>query len=92
MGLDYRAYLRSLRRAMVAVRRYSTRTPAWVVRAGPPCFAELGVSPDASREEVLAAYRALVKEVHPDRGGDRRRFERLQRRLEEALAIIDAAD
>ena len=29
----------------------------------------LGVTPDASREEILDAYRRLIKRVHPDSGG-----------------------
>ncbi|MGI9535841.1 MAG: DnaJ domain-containing protein [Desulfocapsaceae bacterium] len=29
----------------------------------------LGVSPDASREEILDAWRRLIKRVHPDSGG-----------------------
>jgi hypothetical protein len=29
----------------------------------------LGVGPDASREEVKAAYLRLMRSVHPDRGG-----------------------
>ena len=35
-------------------------------------FAILGISPDASRDEVKSAYRRLAKEFHPDRcpGGD----------------------
>jgi DnaJ-like protein len=32
-------------------------------------FAELGVAPDASAEEVAAAYRRLAKQWHPDRAG-----------------------
>jgi len=31
----------------------------------------LGISSSASREEVKAAYRRLVKEHHPDAGGDK---------------------
>jgi hypothetical protein len=41
-------------------------------------FAALGLPPDASTEEVRAAYRARVKEVHPDHGGDERSFKRIQ--------------
>jgi hypothetical protein len=33
-------------------------------------FAVLGVSPDASADEVAAAYRRLAKRWHPDRAGD----------------------
>jgi hypothetical protein len=33
-------------------------------------FAVLGVAPDASAEEVAAAYRRLAKQWHPDRAGN----------------------
>ena len=29
----------------------------------------LGVGPDATREEIQAAYRRLMERVHPDKGG-----------------------
>jgi DnaJ-domain-containing protein 1 len=45
-------------------------------------FAVLGLSADASLEEVRSAYRERVKEVHPDQGGDERSF----RRVREAYA------
>ena len=38
-------------------------------------FAVLGLDASATPEEVQAAYREQVKEVHPDHGGDRESFE-----------------
>lgn len=37
----------------------------------------LGVEPDASAEEIKAAYRLLVKTTHPDAGGDPEAFHQL---------------
>ena len=89
MVLDYRAYLRSLKRAIAIVRRYATNLPEWARHDRPACFEELDIPVGATREEVLAAYRLRVKEVHPDRGGDRKHFNRLQKRFEEAMAIVE---
>jgi len=41
-------------------------------------FAVLGLSPGASPTEVRRAYREKVKEVHPDHGGDRERFQQVR--------------
>ena len=92
MVADYRAYLRGLRRALVAVRYYSLEAPLWALRDRPTCLQELRLEPDCSREEVMAAYRKRVKRVHPDYGGDRRQFELLQQRLQEALRLVDERD
>jgi len=45
-------------------------------------FSQLGLQPTADAEEVRAAYRRRVKDVHPDQGGDSESF----RRLREAYA------
>jgi hypothetical protein len=41
-------------------------------------FDILGLDPSASTDEIRAAYREQVKEVHPDHGGDRESFERVR--------------
>lgn len=41
-------------------------------------FATLGLPSGASPEEVRAAYRERVKEVHPDHGGDEEAFKRVR--------------
>jgi len=45
---------------------------------GGSAFEVLDLDPSASAEEVRAAYRERVKEVHPDQGGDRESFERVR--------------
>lgn len=45
----------------------------------------LGVSQGASLDEIKRAYRDLVKVHHPDVGGDRDTFERVQRAYEDAM-------
>ena len=89
MALDYRAYLRSLRTALVSVKQYALSLPDWVREDRPECLQDLGLTLPCSRDEVLAAYRRRVKDLHPDRGGERRRFELLQRHFEEALVLVE---
>lgn len=37
----------------------------------------LGVSPDATQEEIKAAFRELAQEHHPDHGGDEEKFKEI---------------
>ncbi|TWT77024.1 hypothetical protein Pla123a_24520 [Posidoniimonas polymericola] len=87
--LDYRAYLRSLRRALVVVRGYATSLPDWVIRDSPPCLAALGLSRGCTKADVLAAYRTKVKHLHPDAGGSRTEFARLQQHFEDAMTLVE---
>ena len=48
----------------------------------------LGVSVNASPDQVREAYRILVKKLHPDRGGDPEMFHRLQRAMERFEATL----
>jgi hypothetical protein len=87
MALDIRDYLRSLRRTLVLISHYRMELPDWIQKDRPRCIQALGLTLPCSTEEVLAAYRAKVKCVHPDRGGDCREFLRLQEHFEQAMAL-----
>ena len=52
----------------------------------PRGFEALGLKADATPDEVLAAYRRLVIEAHPDHGGSIEEFTQLQENFELALA------
>src|SRR5262245_42409254 len=50
-----------------------------------PAFAvTLGLLPPYTMDDVKRAYRDKVKDAHPDRGGSREIFDRIQRAFEEA--------
>jgi hypothetical protein len=86
--LDYRRYLRSLRRALVLVTHaVSPGTPAWARQDRPPCLQALDLAMPCTEAEVLAAYRRRVKTLHPDRGGDLQQFLRLQKHFEQAMLL-----
>lgn len=44
----------------------------------PDHYRILGVSPQAPRSEIQAAYRARLRQTHPDRGGDETAFHQVQ--------------
>lgn len=48
----------------------------------------LGISPDASEEEIKSAYRQRAKDCHPDAGGTAERFQQLQQAYSDALEQI----
>ncbi len=52
----------------------------------PTSFEALGLHADATPEDVLAAYRRLALDVHPDHGGDVESFTQLQQNFELAMA------
>jgi hypothetical protein len=88
MVLDIRAYLRSLRRALVVIGQYRLDLPDWVRRDTPRCILALDLTLPCTEEDVLAAYRRKVKSLHPDLGGDQRAFLRLQAHFEQAMTLV----
>jgi len=88
MAKDFRAYLRSLRRALMCVRNYLPDIPQWARRETPGCLLALGLQLPCSEEELKQAYRRRVKALHPDCGGDQRRFLRLQSHFEQAMRVL----
>ncbi len=88
MVLDIRAYLRSLRRALVVIAGYRVELPEWVRKDTPRSILALGLTLPCTEAQILVAYRRKVKQLHPDVGGDRREFLRLQAHFEQAMAFI----
>ena len=88
MAVDIRRYLRSLGRALVVLTQATRPTiPCWARRGRPPCLESLGLELPCTEEEVLAAYRRRVKELHPDKGGKMSQFLQLQRHFEQAMHL-----
>ena len=90
MLIDFRRYLRSLRRTLVVVANYLPHIPAWARQETPRCLMALGLRMPCTEADVLRTYRKKVKRLHPDRGGDQRRFLLLQADFEEAIAYLRA--
>ncbi len=93
MALDLRAYLRSLRRGLMVVGRSLAfhEVPDWARPHTPRAVAALGLRMPCTQEELKRVYRQHVKQLHPDHGGDQRRFLMLQAHFDEAMAIVAAA-
>jgi hypothetical protein len=86
--LDIRAYMRALRGTLVRIATGRSDVPDWLRDETPPCLRALGLSLPCTEEDVKQAYRRLAKELHPDRGGDVRRFLLLQTHLEQAYYFL----
>ncbi|MBX7165334.1 MAG: J domain-containing protein [Pirellulales bacterium] len=88
MVVDFRAYLRSLKRALMVVMQFNPALPAWMQQETPRCLKVFGLSQPCTEADLLKAYRNRVKQLHPDRGGDQRKFMLLQAHFEQAQSIL----
>jgi hypothetical protein len=93
MAMDVRAYVRSLKRGLAVVVRGLpfVDLPDWARDHTPRAVAALGLRMPCTEDDLMRAYRRRVKTMHPDHGGDQRRFLRLQADFEEALTLVRAA-
>lgn len=55
-------------------------------KTGPSCWGILGVSPDATEQQILDAYRRKARESHPDNGGTHDQFIAVTQAKDIALA------
>lgn len=94
LAVDIRAHYRRLRGALVVVSSYVTQLPSWVAsdarrrQQTPACLAVFGLDLPCTEDELLDAYRQLVKTHHPDLGGDRNQFLQLQQHFEQARSLL----
>lgn len=88
MAVDLRRYVRSLKRGLAVIARTFQDIPDWARNDTPRAIAALGLRSGCSEEDLKRAYRGRVKQLHPDHGGDQRRFLLLQAHFEEALSIV----
>lgn len=88
MVADVRAYLRALRGALVIVKYHFTSIPNWARRETPGCIRALGLRLPCTETDLKIAYHRLAEQLHPDRGGDRRKFAHLKTQFEESLKFV----
>jgi hypothetical protein len=88
MVIDFRRWLRSLRRALMVVQQYVWDVPYWAHSQRHACLQALELELPCTEEDVLSAYRELAKTMHPDRGGDLQQFLRLQKHFEHAMKLV----
>lgn len=88
MILDIRAYYRALRGVLIIVINHLPDLPGWARQETPACLRALELKLPCKEADVKEAYRRLAEELHPDRGGDRKQFLRLQNHFEQALKFV----
>lgn len=87
-------YRKRTGRSLIQISNFSDVLPEWVAREAkrrkiiPRCLQTFDLELPCSQEQLLEAYREKAKEVHPDTGGSRQEFLRIQRDFEEARSLI----
>ncbi len=85
MCVDYMAWLRALRGALVLVVEVIPGVPNWAHKKTPRCLRLLGLEMPCSESDVKRAYHQLAELHHPARGGCPRRFSQLRETYQTAI-------
>ena len=86
--VDFRAWLRACGRKLVLVRDYLPQIPLWARHKTPRSLRVFGLKLPCNEQDLLQAYRQMVKGIHPDHGGDLEVFMKLQTDFEEARIFL----
>jgi hypothetical protein len=89
---DFRAWLRACGRKLVLVRDYLPQIPLWARHKTPRSLRVFGLKLPCNEQDLLQAYRQLVKGNHPDHGGDLEAFMQLQTDFEEARRFLQSLE
>jgi len=87
---DFRAWVRACGRKLVLVRDYLPQIPLWARHKTPRSLRVFGLKLPCDEQDLLQAYRQLVKGNHPDHGGDLEVFMQLQTDFEEARKFLQS--
>ncbi len=87
---DFRAWLKACGRKLVLVRDYLPQIPLWARHKTPRSLRAFGLKLPCDEQDLLQAYRQMVKGIHPDHGGDLEVFMKLQTDFEEARIFLQS--
>ncbi len=87
---DFRAWVRACGRKIILVRDYLPQIPLWARHKTPRSLRVFGLKLPCDEQDLLQAYRQLVKGNHPDHGGDLEVFMQLQTDFEEARKFLQS--
>jgi hypothetical protein len=87
---DFRVWLKACGKKLVLVREYLPQIPLWARHKTPRALRVFGLKLPCDEQDLLQAYRAMVKGIHPDHGGDLETFMKLQSDFEEARRFLQS--
>lgn len=88
--VDLRAWLRACGRGLILVRDYLPQIPLWARHKTPRSLRVFGLKLPCDEQDLLQAYRQMVKGIHPDHGGDLETFMQLQTEFEQARKFLQS--